>query len=1158
LQTTEKYVIIYKKEVENMPNLEDLLQQIEEDSVKYYILKGRDLYTEDEFSVLQNDNRSTQIQIYLPTSIGGTSISRLEDLENYNFYIDYIDGAGKPGVITGVRQSDVEHDLEIEALYKQDKDGSTYEILSSPTDYTYENGKITIDGTQYPLSTIANNHFKDGEGNLYYIKTNTQYIIDGKTYSSKVKNENFEDSAEISLDYDNPYSDAVYFIKSSEDLSININNYLIFNWNLNQQVTNATGEVVFSVRIEDNDNQQGTVDFKWQSNTATFTVKPNLQENYYLKKEVEENYVIQNRKIKPVGNFDNILVKGDTNSNKLFYKMNRYFQGQDMLAMKTFNDYDVYKNANGVFSYKNGSSYTLLSVIYNIEDIAIWRDGVTGSYDPITKTLSIDGHNYTNLSLRRVPVLPNPPTYKYSLQSNSTEIASLDSLNSIVTLNNNEYRINISAIGNGFAATGLTSTGDNGWVPVFNRLIRFVFMSPNGDYGDWNNGEIEYINDEEDYFIFSWTPDSRATRSEGDLSYYIEFFINGNYEEVLEDTGTTTVRSKSYSWSTLPTTIRVENNRAASPSVNYIPHWVSYVENNLQDDMDSFLNNDLQSQYNALAEYFINAILGDYTYTSAEEESANTYIVVLGDTIYNIEKIQSGNSFSLNISNETMQQLITVDLENLSESSIYGAAAQINPLNLNELVITDIIYNNHSVLTPGSISSETITIVVDGVEYTADIPTEPVPELDFTDADEHTITCKMRYQTTLINNYFIIYNDTLNRIDFYDLENENGITVPFLQAAQERLDSWSQQAEDQRDTIQTNYNDLRGNIVSTFGLGENITPDMYSQIWSYFDSLGKELYAIYDNSNSLNGTFKIIDNQGNEYNVVDGQTTIDQQNYLVKNILVQTNAGQIRKVEIETALDNFYMPGKYYYLNDGNYILDNGILTEGRIYYSLNKIEPALVGFSFENNVITLDSAPSINGVIKVYYNIDEAEVVETFRGDGETVSFTLVTTEETKENIRVELTEEVTNITPISFTTIPLSLDGSAVNGNTIFNSVNTYYATINTLSLQIQQSIAAAQTLAKDAFNTKSVELEDQNTASLANLTTQNAALQDNLQNKYTSALTDFYNTWSAEINASMLNQIATLEEALDNAINKKTNIVQATAQANTLIITPNQNIN
>lgn len=1099
-----------------MANLSTLLSRLQRDEMKYYVLQGRDLYTEDNFSILQNDNNSTKIKILLPIELGGFTID-----STYNFYVDYIDGAGKPGVVN--------NKTALKKVYKKQTDGSYTAVpdnqiliigsgsgaardtdgnivyLEEPEDSSTE---ITIGN----LRDLENQNYivQDGQ---FVLEPNTQYSIDGRNYTSLVKHENFEDSAEISLDFNNPYSDTLYFIKTSPNLTVASSNqegvtaegqpvqYLAFTWTLDKQVTNAAGQVTFSIRIE-----KPNSNYSWQSNTVQFPIVSNLKETYYLKKEIEENFVIQNRTIKPVGNFENVLVKGDTNSNKLFYKMNRYFQGQDILAPKTYTDlnnkiFNVQKNQNGVFGYQDENTVYGLPIKYAISNIDIYRNGANGSYDVVNNSFTIDGVTYQIKKVVKEPVpqLDLVGIYQYKLyyqngKSLTTYAANLTGLSSTVELNNGmekiTYVINIDGVANEFdtpswlfSYSDATPTDPNIWAPVFNRLIRFIFMSPNKDYGDWNNGEIEYINTDEDYFIFSWTPDARATRSEGELSYYIEFFINGNYEEILEDTGISVVRTKAYSWSTLPTTIRVESNEAATATVNYIPHWVSYIENDLQDDMDSFLNNDLQSQYNSFEEYLTYSMLGDYYSTTLTAENGQPIIGELNveNLIYTVE--QKDTNF--NISNDVTNTLIQVTTHSLNDSNIYGAALQLRGNRIEIAQITDGQNNNIDF----TVDDDTITIIINGVFYNADFPTTEVSTIEFSDGKKYNIT----YTTALINDYYLIYNKTRHSATFYELENENGISVPFLTYAKERIAAWETEGQNQLNSQQNNFDALRTNIVNQFGIdgveSSTDTNDLYHKVWNYFNSLGSTLSAIYSGSDLM--TLKLVDKDGNETGIIyenndeygsfgltdrEGNTIT----YYVKVLNGYDSLGTIQQyVEIETDKSDFFVTGKYY---NSEQEKDSDIFDTRKTYYDNQR---NIVTFVYHPLVITTPQDSD-------YYTIGNSEAI---------------------------------------------------------------YCIVLNTLYNKIENDIEQARVEAAVAYQLSSEALEEEVTEYKTNLDSIAEANRITLEQNYNNAISDFYATWSAQVNSDLLNYIANLQIALNDLIIQNTSQININASANTLIITPNQ---
>lgn len=613
--------------------LSNLLSQLENDDVKYYLVKGKELITEDKISVLQNDNDSYKIGFIMPKKVGGFDID-----SSWNFYIDYLDGKEKPGYVA--------NELEFYQVIRDDNIKGASLDWSTPGTI-----KATFDGRQVsiPIADIKGNTYHT-ETNDYYVETNVKYSTDGRNYVSNVHRENFEDSAEVSPDYPSAYANAIYFTKFSKNLTVSAKRdvtedrdmveYIYLEWVLDSKVTKEPGKVVFSIRME---NSAG---YKWQSLTGEFTVKPNLKEFYYLQNEVEENYVIQNRKIVPVGNFENILVKGDTNSNKLFYKMNRYFQGQDMLAKKTFttqgSTYDVFKinnlSGDAPFVIKPDASvekYKGLDTNYIIED-AIFTDIESNAFqmtDDRKLKIMYNKNLYTfeNLSITKFYDVTSS-TYKFRLTwdapatlfKNEIVLLNLTDSFNILSSSSNQFLLTpiFQLIGTGFEINNQVEFNNSGnqyiIVPVFNRLIRFVFSDSEGEYADFDDGEIEYINDEENYFIFSWTPDNRATRAEGELNYTIEFYINATELQTDINGNAAAVQTKSYSWSTLPSTIRIEDNVAATGNIEFIPNWVAYIENNISKDLDSYIVTEIQTQYNAIVDVLMNRFLATYSQINGE------------------------------------------------------------------------------------------------------------------------------------------------------------------------------------------------------------------------------------------------------------------------------------------------------------------------------------------------------------------------------------------------------------------------------------------------------------------------------------------------------------------------------------------------------------
>lgn len=575
--------------------LSNLLSQLENDTTKYYLVKNKQLYTEDTIEVYRNDKNSTNIEIILPQFLGGQELN-----DSFTYYIDYLDGKGKQGFISN------KETLKIVKVI--DSTGETVQKNIYSTFIRVENGAlIAIDNN---TKIINNNHFINNK-NDYYVLYN-DINKNNPNYLSSVKNENLEDSTLISSDFPSGYADGAYYNKNggalkfgtdtkeiTVDEKTQIVKYCHLDWSLDNNVTENVGEVIFSIRIEKDS-------FVYQTNTNSFLVKENLKEYYSLRKEIEENYIIQNREIKPVGDFSAVLVKGDNNSNKLFYKMNRYFQGQDMLAPKIIefnsNTYNIVKDKNNQSLniyyaqkddkyYKTETEYKINNIIINFNDndnlqTYIWEDG---------QKVTINNAIFSDFTLIR----KSDKTFQLSYKINNGNITiknlGTSLLNNTVELNTG---LMVELIFNAYADKIIVTSetiDDLIAVPVFNRIIRFVFTSPNKDYADYNLGEIEYINNEENYFIFSWTPNYQVTKTAGEVSYSIEFYINSLNN--LIDLNGNTIQSKSYSWSTLPSTIKVEENEAVTASSDYIPNWVSYIENYFQNDFNQFLKVDLQSQF---------------------------------------------------------------------------------------------------------------------------------------------------------------------------------------------------------------------------------------------------------------------------------------------------------------------------------------------------------------------------------------------------------------------------------------------------------------------------------------------------------------------------------------------------------------------------------
>lgn len=848
--------------------LAKLLLQLQEDETTYYVLKGRELYTEDNLEVLSNDKNSAKISIIMPETINGQSLDT-----NLKFYIDFLDGNNKPGVISSQNEivkvtsenpeTDSTEIIEYKITEGSSGDYKTYTISKNEEDITtitlYNNDTIKVS-----KGTVISQNEINVDGTTYYLQYNTR-MSGYRSYVSKVRNENYEDSAEISDDFPSAYADSTYYLRQSKNIVVagihsdtniedNLVNYSLLEWTLDPSVTEAVGEVTFSIRIEN-----PTEDWKWQSETAHFTVKSNLQEIYGLRKEIEENFVIQNREIVPVGDFKAVLVKGDTNSNKLFYKMNRYFQGQDMLARKTWTSdlsqvekdikFSLYKTHNkkkDIIYYlkRDNGDFYIANFKYIINTLTltdnqnayILNNGIIK--DCITLNLGTKEDNIifkvdlTNINLYKkynankncyeyeisaTPIfknnnqyvdMKNKPIYQ-DIKDNkwyyidNKELVPIDSLptitfdnikqlNNILTyslpyyeyINGNfttksEHKGNFNGIWQVTASDYDIYSDEQGAikldtvpigiVPIFNRLIRFVFLSPNKDYGDWNNAEIEYINEAENYFIFSWTPNARATRTEGELSYTIEFFINA-FEEVLDENQNRVInQTKAYSWSTLPSIIKVENNSAATASVNYIPNWVAFVENELAPKVDEFIHNDLESRYDTFeSEMKARVFEGYTTYKSNQLISNNIingyYIEVDGERyeLNVIVDITNNNPVSItftndniNIIGEKSRTFILIPVQN--SDILYQSINCILPSSKNNLTNYFLIYNNFT--------KQTLVFSVNDSENTPFFPYLETRLEELITSTKQRIYNNAEDFTVLADNYGIKSDDSITTIE---------------------------------------------------------------------------------------------------------------------------------------------------------------------------------------------------------------------------------------------------------------------------------------------------------------------------------------------------------------------------------------------------------
>ena len=843
--------------------LANLLLQLQEDETTYYVLKGRELYTEDKLEVLSNDKNSTKISIIMPETINGQSLDA-----NLKFYIDFLDGNNKPGVISSQNEivkvisenpkTDSTEVIEYKITEGSSGDYKTYTISKDEEDIT----TITLyndDTIETSNGTVISQNEINVNGTIYYLQYNTK-VSGYRSYISKVRNENYEDSAEVSDDFPSAYADSTYYLRQSKNIVVagihsgtnsedNLVNYSLLEWTLDPSVTEAVGEVTFSIRIED-----PTKDWKWQSETAHFTVKSNLQEIYGLRKEIEENFVIQNREIIPVGDFKAILVKGDTNSNKLFYKMNRYFQGQDMLARKTWTsdlkeetttekdiEFSLYKTRDkkkDIIYYlkRDTGDFYIANFDYVINSLTLTDNQNSYIYnnsiikDCITLNLGSDNDKVEikvdlfNLSLKK-KYKDTDNCYYYNLNATpifkinnnyvnkkgrkiyqnsagewlfkedstaATDMPSITFSNFKQLTNKLNYELSYCKYESGEYSTDEVKTGDfNGiWqvtasdyefysddsglpikldsapvgiVPMFNRLIRFVFLSPNKDYGDWNNAEIEYINEAENYFIFSWTPNTRATRTEGELSYTIEFFINA-FEEVLDENQNRVInQSKAYSWSTLPSIIKVENNSAATASVNYIPNWVAFVENELAPKVDEFIHNDLESKYDTFESEMKARVFEDYITYKSNTDTIEGHYIDINNEKYNItihtDSSKNEEPTSIDFINDTDETLSkNYALTAVQNSDIlYQSVNCIMPSKNEDLNNYYLIYNNY-----------TKQVLVFGINDSENTPFFPYLE---TRLEELVTSTKQKIYdnandfSTLANNYGIKNDDTVVTIE---------------------------------------------------------------------------------------------------------------------------------------------------------------------------------------------------------------------------------------------------------------------------------------------------------------------------------------------------------------------------------------------------------
>lgn len=993
--------------------LAKLLLQLQEDETTYYVLRGRELYTEDNLEVLSNDKNSTKISIIMPETINGQSLDT-----SLKFYIDFLDGNNKPGVISSQNEIvkvisenpevDSTEIIEYEITEGSSNDYKTYTISKNEENITtitlYNDNTIKVSN-----GVVISQNEINVNGTTYYLQYNTR-MSGYRSYTSKVRNENYEDSAEVSDDFPSAYADSTYYLRQSKNIVVagihsdtniedNLVNYSLLEWTLDPSVTEAVGEATFSIRIENS-----TKDWKWQSKTAHFTVKSNLQEIYGLRKEIEENFVIQNREIIPVGDFKAILVKGDTNSNKLFYKMNRYFQGQDMLARKTWTSdlvtdtgtekdikFDLFKTRdkkadiiyylkkdNGDFYIANFKYIINTLTLTDNQNAYIFNNSVIKNC--ITLNLGTKDNkveikvDLSNLSLKKI-YSPLNNCYYYNLTA--TPIFKID--NKYVNMKGKEiyqnsagewlfkiddttatdmpsisfepfkqltnklnYRLSYYKYENGSYTEQTVKKGDfNGiWqvtasdyeiysndsgkaikidtpigiVPIFNRLIRFVFLSPNKDYGDWNNAEIEYINEAENYFIFSWTPNARATRTEGELSYTIEFFINA-FEEVLDENQNRVInQTKAYSWSTLPSIIKVENNSAATASVNYIPNWVAFVENELAPKVDEFIHNDLESRYDTF-------------------ESEMKARIFEGYTTYKSNQLLSDNKntgYYIEVNNERYDIVITTDSSKNEEPVSVTFINSKDNANISETYLLTAVQNS--------------------------------------DILYQSVNCLMPSTNEDLNNYYLIYNNYTKQVLVFGInDSENTPFFPYLETRLEELITNTKQriydnAEDFT-TLANNYGIKTDDSIVTI---ESIFNTMLSQIIDKIFYNGKEdLDTLGTGEESLLGQFitKSNDLTNNLQQYYFGDYEEGLLSYHFKDPKINNFNGLINNNRLILNVDNDANKTAYKIINSG---IDNNVVLG---YYTIaakvndpNKIKDL-------EYITTLNTNKTLASNINSYYN---------------------------------------------------------------------------------------------------------------------------------------------------------------------------------------------
>lgn len=655
-----------------MPNvLPELLSQLKEDSIKYILFRDKELYVPEPLEFIQNESKGSIIRVLLPKKI------REVNILNLRIRIDYIDPRGRFGTI-------ISNQYPSYKTFYTDPETKEYKKISNNTKIKYEDGKlITTDENQYQI--IDNYTYLDKETNIYYyIKVDTEPLNEKEglysntslpLYNSNIVNGNYEDSANVSADYESAYADCSYTkllaynnfeIKSEEYVEGNNTiQYYYFDWIISDNITTFPGILTFSISLSDSDVNS----LYWKSDKATLLIKENLSNSYNLHAELEENYLVQGREIIPVGNYKNILIKGDTNSNKIFYKINRYFQGQDLLNRRKINingtSYPVYRQreylSSNVYYIKQDNSIKLLSTQYQINSI-ILEDLNGNQYNLDNNKIIIQSENeeliLSDFKCSSIFTSNNTKEYKITYMLNGKE-ETQNSITEAWSINNIEYIPHVNITANGFQIDTRTNDipiyTEKDLIPMFNRNIRFNYSTPDG-YGSYTNGEIEYINEEENYFIFSWTPNYEVTRTAGEVNYSIEFFIN-SLNNIIDANGNT-IQEKSYSWSTKNSTITVEENLATTVSADYIPSWVRYIENYFSEDFNNYKLTTIQPQIQAIEDLLTEKVFTNFQQISVK--AINDEFII-------------GEPFNVSYNKNTIKDVLHLEKTSSIDYLYYGA-----------------------------------------------------------------------------------------------------------------------------------------------------------------------------------------------------------------------------------------------------------------------------------------------------------------------------------------------------------------------------------------------------------------------------------------------------------------------------------------------------